>query len=109
MDNKVKDISFDIQSGNNIHHVQTYYNSHKNLMALIFDELGEDEFGECKGMGRCGTCAVKLLKPSGLVNDFHDNEENTLSKLDLLEPGIRLSCKVFITSALDQQLFQLNL
>jgi 2Fe-2S ferredoxin len=45
--------------------LQTYAYEYRNLMALLFDKIYIEDFGECKGMGRCGTCAVKIV---GLAN-----------------------------------------
>ena len=41
--------------------LDTYEGEYRNLMMLIFDSLYTEEFGECKGMGRCGTCLVEVL------------------------------------------------
>lgn len=94
-------INFKVQQSDGDFHVKTYIHSHRNLMALLYDELSLDGFGDCKGMGRCGSCQIRILNKSSLIGEFSDNEENTLRKLDVSDPCVRLSCKIFITERLN--------
>lgn len=71
-------------------------------MALLFDELDLEEFGECKGMGRCGTCRVRILDPHQLQGSYEDNESSTLKKMDNIDPNVRLSCRILINESIDQ-------
>lgn len=40
--------------------LQTYEGEYRNLMVLLHYKMYIENFGECKGMGRCGTCAIKV-------------------------------------------------
>ena len=71
-------------------------------MALLFDELDLEEFGECKGMGRCGTCRIRILEQHPLKGSYEDNETSTLKKMENSDPDVRLSCKIQINQAVDQ-------
>lgn len=68
-------------------------------MVLINEKIYVEDFGECKGIGRCGTClveieSVKQLPPS------ERNEKSTLAKCAVQKPGLRLSCQVMIDEGL---------
>lgn len=76
-------------------------NSYRNLMCLIKDQVYIDGFGECGGMGRCGTCMVEVLNNNTFPVSLERNEEATLKKMGVLSPAIRLSCQMLITDALD--------
>lgn len=69
---------------------------YRNLMVLLKDKICPDDFGQCGGMGRCGTCLVKL---SGLEEPLalsYRNEETTLRKMGIEDPAIQLSCGIEI-------------
>lgn len=70
-------------------------------MAWISDSICLDGFGECKGMGRCGTCHVRLLNYSGELNDLQRNEETTLGKMRTPVCGDRLSCQILVDKLID--------
>jgi 2Fe-2S ferredoxin len=95
-----KTISLTVKAGENVHVLHSYIGEYRSLMSLIYDRLYVEEFGECKGVGRCGTCHVVLLnKPS--LHGLSRNEETTLSKSGLFQEGSRLSCQVLIDESLD--------
>ena len=57
------DINFTIVSDEGrVRLVETYTGEYRNLMALITDKIYVEDFGECKGMGRCGTCVIEIIK-----------------------------------------------
>ena len=55
------DIRFTIIDGDKERVVETYTSEYRNLMALITDKIYVEDFGDCQGMGRCGTCVVEIL------------------------------------------------
>ena len=87
---------------------KTFTNEYRNLMVLLFDKIYIEEFGDCGGMGRCGTCMVKI---AGLKNEYPDerNEKRTLSKMgiDAEKLGIRLSCQILVDINLNNQIIEI--
>ena len=81
--------------------LDTYTYGYRSLMMLLFDNIYTEDFGDCKGMGRCGTCAVKITGSSNAVNTFERNEQQTLLKLGIVNENIRLSCQVVIDEQLE--------
>jgi 2Fe-2S ferredoxin len=70
-------------------------------MVLLYDKIYIEDFGDCKGMGRCGTCAVKVEGLPLSVNTLDRNEESTLSKMGIHGGSVRLSCQVLIDENLE--------
>ena len=84
------------------HQITTYPNEYRSLMHLIYDKLYIEDFGECLGMGKCGTCVVKLLNSNGKpINDFDRNEKETLRKAGIDAPNRRLSCQIIADENID--------
>ena len=83
------------------HELQTYKGEYRNLMVLLYDKIYIEDFGDCKGMGRCGTCAVRVEGLPESVNKLDRNEESTLSKMGIHGGGVRLSCQVLIDENLE--------
>lgn len=73
---------------------------YRNLMALIADKLELDDFGQCGGMGRCGTCAVRIKSIKALCRS-PANEDATLKKMGLFNTDLRLSCQLPLNQELD--------
>ena len=71
----------------------------RNLMVLINEKIYVEDFGECKGIGRCGTCLVEIVSISPLPSSER-NELSTLSKCAVHKSGIRLACQVMIDEGL---------
>lgn len=80
--------------------ITTFPNEYRNLMMLIFDRVSPDDFGECFGMGKCGTCLIEIIHGKGLT-DFDRNESNTLNKTGINHPKMRLSCQLLIDEYCD--------
>lgn len=80
-----------------IYEFETYEGEYRNLMTLITDKVYIDGFGECKGMGRCGTCHLEVIAPEALKKDHDRNECATIEKLHLDYPGVRLACQILLT------------
>ncbi len=79
--------------------IQTYTGEYRDLKCLIKDRLFTDDFGACGGMGRCGTCIVRI---SGLSEDtgFLRNEATTLNRIAPGIDDIRLACQIPVDDAL---------
>ena len=79
--------------------IKSYEKEYRSLMALLKDKIYIEDFGQCGGMGRCGTCSVTI---SGLpdTDTFNTNERNTLSKMGVVNPAIRLSCHIEVNEDL---------
>lgn len=70
-------------------------------MMLIYDQFADDEFGDCRGMGKCGTCMVEILNASQKLVSFDRNEVTTLAKMNIDQQNIRLSCQLMIDKNLN--------
>lgn len=79
------------------HRIATYPNEYRSLMHLIYDKVFIEDFGECRGMGKCGTCVIEILNSNGKpINDFDRNEKETLRKAGIKAPNCRLSCQLIV-------------
>lgn len=78
------------------HRVRTFWGEYRNLRDLINDKLFVDNFGECRGMGRCGTCTVTLQSDNPELQLRKRNEESTLMKAGIQHAHIRLACQILI-------------
>jgi 2Fe-2S ferredoxin len=64
-------------------------------MALIYDKIYIDEdFGECKGMGRCGTCIIEILNPNIEITVLDRNESINLEKMGMKKQNTHLACQI---------------
>ena len=81
--------------------VTTVHGAYANLMYLLRDNLFDDSFGECGGMGKCATCVVKIKEGKGNIPKKTRNEPETLRKHNMDYPNIRLSCQLYIDNNLD--------
>ena len=91
---------------------QTYFlesneNEYRNLMSLLKDKICPEDFGQCGGMGRCGTCLIKLSGVSGDSVLFYRNEHETLRKMGIVDPEVRLSCQIHVNEDLKNVVVQL--
>lgn len=102
-----KIIEFTLLDGEQTVTVQCYVHEYRNLMVLLKDKVFPDDFGECGGMGRCGTCLVKVSGDSDDLDNFYKNEQTTLLKMGVSEPGVRLSCQIQIDEHLQNAVVQL--
>ena len=80
--------------------VSTYEGEFRNLMILINEKIYVEDFGECKGIGRCGTCLVEVEGLGSSANEMERNEKSTLQKCALKQFNLRLSCQILINDAL---------
>lgn len=87
----------------------TYEGEYRNLMMLLSEKLCLEDFGECKGIGRCGTCHIKLINPSKQLLLKEGNENSTLSKHGLNSENIRLACQILIDDSINGILIKIEL
>ena len=83
------------------HSVMTYRGEYRNLMMLLYDKCNVEDFGECKGMGRCGTCHIEVSGNCDGLQERVRNENSTLSKMTGVTDSSRLACQVNIDESLD--------
>lgn len=74
-------------------------------MVLINEEIYVEDFGECKGIGRCATCLVEIETENEL-SPMERNEKSTLNKCAVKKAGLRLSCQVMINAALQNAIIK---
>ena len=89
------------------HSVSTFPFEYRSLMALLYDKFYFENFGDCKGIGRCGTCHVIVQEGNPDLNVRSGNEETTLSRMESVTVHSRLSCQILITEALHQMHFDI--
>jgi len=80
--------------------IETYEGEFRNLMILINEKIYVEDFGECKGIGRCGTCLVEVEGLNGTATEMERNEKNTLKKVAIKKSNLRLSCQIMINDFL---------
>lgn len=87
---------------NKTYNIQSRPYEYRSLMALLYDKIYiDDDFGECKGMGRCGTCVVQILNPKKKITVFDRNETATLNKMGINGAHIHLSCQIELDEKMD--------
>ena len=74
---------------------------YRSLMELIADRLFPNDFGECKGIGRCGTCHVRILNGPQNLLEKAGNESSTLSKITNTDRSSRLACQIRVDESID--------
>jgi len=94
------DIHFSVNYEEEEFFIRTYINEYENLMQLLREKVFLDIFGECKGIGKCGTCLIKTSGITGRSQIMDRNEPNTLIKMGINHPHIRLSCQILVSSDL---------
>jgi 2Fe-2S ferredoxin len=97
---KEKNISINIEHDGIVKKYRVHANEYRSLMHLIIDTIYTEGFGDCGGMGRCGTCTVESLtitEPALLQR----NEASTLQRLHIDAGTYRLACQINIDEELD--------
>jgi len=93
-------IALRVLCGSDEHELITYEGEYRSLMMLIYDRIFIPYFGECKGMGRCGTCMVTVNSTTSLLS-MDRNEQATITKLMGTEnSNYRLACQILINQSL---------
>jgi 2Fe-2S ferredoxin len=81
--------------------LETYVHAYRNLMMLIYDNIYLENFGDCKGIGRCGTCHVQLLHYDDALLTRVANENTTLGKMPIVKTTSRLACHILVDERID--------
>jgi ferredoxin, 2Fe-2S len=101
-----RSIEFTVVLGSERSHVTTYRGEYRNLMVLVYDKFYPDGFGECKGMGRCGTCHIQVSGNSpGLLTRI-SNENAALAKTSCATKRSRLACQILVDDELDGEVVE---
>ncbi|HVU94073.1 MAG TPA: 2Fe-2S iron-sulfur cluster-binding protein [Puia sp.] len=90
-----------VVAGDSVHELVTRPGEYRSLMALIYDRVWVDGFGDCRGMGRCGTCRVLVDGDPGELTGMDRNETATLSKAGQSAGTARLACQLVIDQRLN--------
>jgi len=101
MNSGVKAIHVRVVVGDQEYLLETSPGEYRSLMALLYDRIYIDCFGDCRGMGRCGTCRVFIDGDPALITGMDRNEASTLAKAGSVGEGVRLSCQVIVDHLLD--------
>jgi 2Fe-2S ferredoxin len=104
---RVNDIVITVTVGDRDYRLETYEGEYRNLMMLIYDRLYVDDFGECRGMGRCGTCVVEINAAPEELEIRDRNEDTTLTKMGITDPRQRLSCQILVDDTLHNSSFKI--
>ena len=89
-------ITFTVKIGDLTKVITTYRHEYRNLMSLLYDKFYIEDFGDCKGIGRCGTCHVKVTTDDAEILKRQGNEKTTLNRMENVEHNSRLSCQILI-------------
>jgi ferredoxin, 2Fe-2S len=81
--------------------IMTRRGEYRNLMMLLYDKFYIEDFGECKGTGRCGTCHIHILNPIGELLNKEGNETTTLDRMGPVRSNSRLACQILIDEKLN--------
>jgi 2Fe-2S ferredoxin len=89
-------ITITVEYNSELQMLETYPHEYRSLMHLIFDRIYIDDFGDCGGMGRCGTCLVEIVNLQCTDDDYERNELTTLGRLGDITPNTRLACQMLV-------------
>ena len=89
-------IKITVDYNNELHILQAYAHEYRSLMHFIFDKIYIEDFGDCRGMGRCGTCLVEIVNQQYTDADYERNELTTLSRLGYVVHNTRLACQILV-------------
>jgi 2Fe-2S ferredoxin len=78
--------------------LNTYTNEYENLMELLNDNIFINNFGECKGIGKCCTCLIEIVSENFNILDVERNEHITLKKHNITNINKRLACQIMVDS-----------
>ena len=89
-------IKITVDYNNELHILEAYPREYRSLMHFIFDKIYIEDFGDCRGMSRCGTCLIEILNQQYAADDYERNELTALGRLGKLEPNTRLACQILV-------------
>lgn len=91
-----KNITVSVLYDGETHEINTYTNEYRSLMMLIYDKIYTEGFGECLGMGKCGTCMVEIISSLSEPSYYQRNEDTTLLRAGHAGKDVHLSCQIMI-------------
>ncbi|MEO6849126.1 MAG: ferredoxin [Mucilaginibacter sp.] len=94
MDQHMNSIIVHVSYEGEEHELSTYPNEYRSLMQLISDKLDTESFGECLGMGKCGTCLIEIIQSPHPLSYYERNETSTLKKMNYASRNIHLACQI---------------
>ena len=98
-----KDICIKVFSGDQEIQLQTYTHEYRNLMMLLFDKIYLEDFGECKGMGKCCTCMIEIIESEHEISSLGRNEQVSLQKAGVVNFRQRLSCQIMVNDQMHNE------
>ncbi|CAL1519491.1 2Fe-2S iron-sulfur cluster-binding protein [Chitinophaga sp. MM2321] len=87
--------------------LKTHTGEYRNLMMLISDKIYVEDFGECRGIGRCGTCLVEIISSELPLSKLGRNEEATIYKAGIENDNVRLACQILVDHSLNNSTIRL--
>ena len=103
----IRDIFFTLSDHEAAIKIATYEGEYGNLMILINEKIYVEDFGECKGIGRCGTCLVEAEGLAASAEIMQRNEKATLEKSAVKNQNLRLSCQIMINDSLKNAIIKI--
>jgi 2Fe-2S ferredoxin len=95
------DIAFIVSFEEEEYRISTYEGEYRSLMHLIYDKIYIEDFGVCKGMGKCGTCLVEVSGLKGLSVLMEEDEISRIRKQETKNENARLACQILISKDLE--------
>ena len=95
------DIALTVLISGETYSIMTRRGEYRNLMTLLYDKFYVEDFGECKGTGRCGTCHIHILNPKEELLNKEGNEITTLQRMGPVTANSRLACQILIDEKLN--------
>lgn len=96
-----KDIVVRVICDGEQHELRTYPNEYRSLMMLIYDRIYTEGFGECLGMGKCGTCLIEVIEKKQEPTAYERNGDVNLLRAGHYNKNIYLSCQLMVDEQLD--------
>jgi 2Fe-2S ferredoxin len=81
--------------------LHTFPYEYRSLMHLLTDKLFIEGFGECSGMGKCGTCIIGVVSSKYQLTGFDRNEQTTMNRIEGSGENLRLSCQIVADELVD--------
>ena len=101
MESAIRNIAVNVTWNGVLHVFNVYPFEYRNLMSLIYEKIFIDNFGDCKGIGRCGTCHVHVVSNHERFLKRERNENTTLSRMSEVLPNSRLACQILLDRSID--------
>ena len=80
-----------------LYELRTYTHEYRSLMMLIYDRSFTEGFGECLGMGKCGTCLIEIISQRTEPTAYERNGDTSLRRAGHSGENIRLACQLDVS------------